>query len=179
MAHLMSEQKTGRFAMWTAFIVLLTAVVSLVATVINLLDQREKAHETIRNLQAQLQTIGGTYEWQWAGDRWIGGVTISNDGNGQLRAATDLKQQCRNGWVDFMKGEGPVHQENGGLRLEISAQVTNHDWDCNVTHTAQNLVTGFLQPTVAFAGPAQWTENGKQSSGDMVLVRYTSSRRLY
>jgi len=179
MAQEKPEQKTARMKMWTAFIVLLTALLSLLVAVASLPVERDKAHERIRDLQAQVQTIGGTYEWQWAGDRWIGGVTISNDGSGHLKAAVDLKQQCRDRWVEFMKGEGPVYQENGGLNLEISAHVTNHDSDCNVIHAAQDVVTGLLQPTIAFAGPVQWIENGRKSTGDMMLVRYTSSHKSY
>ncbi|MBZ5509705.1 MAG: hypothetical protein LAN70_00895 [Acidobacteriia bacterium] len=178
MAEGTTEHKTEKIKMWTAIFALFLAVISAFTAVAALID-RSKAQATIRDLQAQLQTIGGKYEWQWAGDRWIGGLTITNDESGRLRAKVDVKQRCRDTWVEFMKGEGPVYQQDGGLRLEISSQVTNHDYGCNVTHTASPTVSGFLQPTIAFAGPVKWKENGQEGPGDMVLVRYTSSNKIY
>ena len=129
----------------------------------------------VRDLQQQVQTMRGIYEWQWAGDRWLGRITISSDQSGQLRAMVSAKQHCQDKWVDFMEGQGPVFQQNGDLRVEISAHTKMHDYNCQITHEGNPIITGDLQPVAAFAGTVIWRENGQESPGDMVLVKYTSS----
>jgi hypothetical protein len=156
----------------------IAALVGLVGTIFTALvgykihsDDQSK----VRDLQQQVQTMRGIYEWQWAGDRWLGRITISSDQTGQLRAMVSAKQHCQDKWVDFMEGQGPAFQQNGDLRVEISAHTKMHDYNCQITHEGSTTITGDLQPVVAFAGTVIWRENGQESPGDMVLVKYTSS----
>jgi hypothetical protein len=77
-------------------------------------------------------------------------------------------------------GEGPATQQSdGSLHIDITAQVTSYDYDCKTLHSGQDQIVGDLQPVPALAGSISWTENGKSSPGDMVLVKYKSTRSLF
>lgn len=129
--------------------------------------------------QAKLRQPGnfaGVYEWQWAGEGWLGYLNVDARGfahlemkkwiacGGTTRAISYLKQQ----------GDGKADVNDDGTEMVVSIPVRFAiiDSACNITGLG-NLITlrGTLSRKVAFAGPIEYQTQDASPIGDMVLVK--------
>ncbi len=171
----MPSDKKG--TIWAAIIGLIgTVIVAALGFYQHQLDRAQ-----IQSLQKQVQAIVGTYEWQWAGDRWRVVAKIFSNQVGPFNIALEGKQKCpNNAWKDFLKGDGTAYQQmDGSLKLDVTAKVTSYDYDCLNSHLAQDTIRGDLFSVPALAGRIEWTENGQSQEGDMVLTKYISRGTIW
>jgi hypothetical protein len=140
----------------------------------------------------------GRFEWQWAGQNWIGYITFKENREGQVEAKIDVHKifkRQRDGEQTFVTGplvfrsiegeRGNVVLHNDYVELKNLTVTKNHfGWiqttpnteieGITVDSTSIEILNSDLYPITAFAGRVRYNNpvTGKVCEGDMVLVRY-------
>jgi hypothetical protein len=128
--------------------------------------------------------ISGDFEWQWAGENWIGSVQIVEERNERV-AKVDMKSLRKefqpNGSFTyhldqfFRFAKGTVDGDRDGFKLSIE-----------LVHSKTNQrlqLDAELKPVLAYAGIARYRlkdgidQNG--GTGDIILVRHRSPARSW
>jgi hypothetical protein len=130
----------------------------------------------------------GDYEWQWAGDNWLGSVKFQSLSNGSVSSAIDLrvlKPDPRNGnnyqiikaFESDTEGSASVGQQSM-ISLHLPVLVSPEYRKIHHLSSAHIDIDAELQPVEAFAGRVRY--NGDQTTtGDIILVRYRSETRKW
>jgi hypothetical protein len=128
------------------------------------------------------ENVFGEYEWQWAGENWIGKVFLAkNDAGNKINLDVNILQkiwqdslvQIRNcGRVMYSTKDGNLVLNNGNIEFA--------DLECKRMRPGivENIdLSGTLYPITAFAGKIKYTDRDKNtfSEGDMVLVKHKYS----
>ena len=168
---------------WTAVLVALIGALGLslqayISKRVEVSEQRER----IERLQAQLEQVDGTFEWQWAGDGWRGFVKIEQDASGNRTARVDIKKYCGGAYkgpVMLSSSPGVVTGDVRGFTLMLPVTSYRYDSNCQQTGTGPVILRAKLAPVRAYAGLVEYeVKDGVGTSlGDMVLVGYVSGIR--
>lgn len=137
--------------------------------------------QTINRMESQpgkTASTEGTYEWQWAGDRWKGYVTVDRDGIASIditkfaecagvRKQLPLLDQDGNAKMMFLPNSTKIH-------VSIPVRFIIYDDKCNKTgyESPSRVLDGYLDQKIAYAGTINYmigSHPGKP--GDMVLVK--------
>jgi hypothetical protein len=122
----------------------------------------------------------GEYEWQWAGDNWLGHIYVDNDGSAKIYMSKWLQCGNEKKRVSLLnqtdKGTVEVVEHLTKLRVRFPVQFLKYDANCNVVGSYDpTVLAGDLNRTSAFAGVIQYQNKVGTSLGDMILVKgYTS-----
>ncbi|HEY6253900.1 MAG TPA: hypothetical protein VI685_28420 [Candidatus Angelobacter sp.] len=161
--------------------IFVTASTTLIPAYWKYSSDQQTAQQTIDKLQKQpgkVSTAQGTYEWQWAGDRWKGYVTVDGDGAASIsmmmyadcpggRRKLQLLEQQGNGKVTLLDDSTRVH-------VSIPVQFITYDDKCNKTgyEPNQKVLDGYLDQKIAYAGPIGFRATAQGGSpGDMILIK--------
>jgi hypothetical protein len=132
--------------------------------------------------------LTGDYEWQWAGDNWLGSIKFQKLSNGSMSSAIDLrvvKPDPRNGnnyqvikaLESDVEGTASVGQQSV-ISLHLPVLVTPEYRKIHHVSSAHIDIDAELQPVEAFAGRARYVGD-ETTSGDIILVRYRSEARKW
>ncbi len=141
--------------------------------------------------QIYAKSIYGNFEWQWAGENWIGIVSIKKNEDNKTIAEVDMKKFIKKQRVEG-KGEyeaiqlmqntseGSIVGNKDGFKLKLPVRKNILDENNNIIgETSQNIEAN-LVPIEAYAGIANYIyQDGSIARGDMILVRYNSGIRFY
>lgn len=120
----------------------------------------------------------GRYEWQWAGEGWLGYVTI--EANGRAHLDSMVEYATCNGVPKILtkvrkSGDGKANLDKSRRELEVEIPVTfiQYDEGCKEDHLRETVLKGTLLWHPAYAGPVDYIDknSGLAGIGDMVLVR--------
>jgi hypothetical protein len=145
---------------------------------------------------------GGKFEWQWAGQNWIGNLEFKRGSNNEITAWLDLNKYLGTEAVsDVMRTSQPgqVKLSNGYIEISdlrvkmsefelvpIGADGKSIEGISKKTTSIKVLSITNLRPVVAFAGVINYQhreagENDRivnEGTGDIVLVKYSSGKRF-
>jgi len=124
----------------------------------------------------QLRLVDGSFEWQWAGERWYGEVTITTDENHERIATVEVntidKVEREDGTEYRLVSEPVLESRRGvwrgdrrGFTLDVAAVQSIGEMKVPVDLEAE------LYPVEAYAGIVKF--KGREQAceaGDMVLV---------
>jgi len=154
-------ERTRRHRWWLATIWILAIVVCGLTPVI----------------QKHLWVVDGTFEWQWAGEKWYGTVTIGTGKDGERTAAAKLSEVTKE-----VKGDKVTYALKAIPVLESrSGKFHGDKRHFNLTIYADQMVKGKkvpvdleadLNPIEAYAGIVRFVGNGQScAAGDIILVK--------
>jgi hypothetical protein len=129
-----------------------------------------------RQKQRQPGNFAGVYEWQWAGDGWLGYLNVDRNGYTHLEMKKWTICGGTTKMVSLLKQEGEgkavVNDEGTEMVVTIPVRPAIVDSACYVKGLG-NVVTlrGTLSRKVAFAGPIAYQTSEAAPIGDMVLVK--------
>lgn len=132
----------------------------------------------------ETRRVYGQFEWQWAGEGWIGTVSIKKNDEGKDVAELSMKQVVNvNGKystkpVLVSTEEGRIEGDSDGFRLE--SRVRKNIYDNGEEKVMLQTLKADLVKVEAYAGTVRYeSSDGKMQNGDIVLVRYKSGVSLY
>ena len=120
--------------------------------------------------------FAGVYEWQWAGDGWLGHVSVNRDGFAHMEMNKSMVCGGTTRMVRYLQQEGDgkakVNDEGTEMTVAIPVRFAKIDSACNITGlTNQVTLQGTLSRKMAFAGPIEYKTAEGAPIGDMVLVK--------
>lgn len=143
----------------------------------------------VSELRAKLDNrsgLAGDFEWQWAGDNWLGSVTFQTLAGGGITARTQMrvvKADPHNlrvfrdavAFLSAADGSATVGQD-GTITVHLPVTVTP---EYQKSHHADKavIIDAELKPVDAFAGRVRYL--GDNTTGDVILVRYKSDVRKW
>lgn len=131
--------------------------------------------------------VTGEFEWQWAGENWLGYVKISVDENNTSQSIAKIKMEkvFKYGKPgDTMRpreqikvfessNPGSLIGDKDGFKLTLP--IKRHQFDKNnkeIKPTYERLEAE-LKPAEAYVGSVNYNyEGGGQGSGDIILIRH-------
>jgi hypothetical protein len=157
-------------------------------------DLRERTSE-IETLKSQLQLstktrspsiedIFGSYQWQWAGENWIGKVTIERKENGasariKLGVIT-VKKIMKNGKTATFNDAKPHFASTSDGRVTLNKEgkfslfmpIQHAHLPMEQKRDQRLVLEAELSPVVAFAGTVKYQFDDDTSTGDLILIGY-------
>jgi hypothetical protein len=149
-----------------------------------------KLSQQVEDLKKKLDNrsaITGDYEWQWAGDNWLGSVTFQNLANGNISARLDMRSVKHNSRTHGLESTPLFRSANDGsatvtaantLRLTLPMEMTPQFLKMHPSSPSHVLLNAELQPVEAFAGRVQYT-GADVTTGDIILVQYRTDERRW
>jgi hypothetical protein len=148
--------------------------------------------QEVKKLKGQLEnrsTLAGDFEWQWAGDNWLGSLKFTNLANGTISARTEMRavtadpQTQGRTYLDrpafHSEVDGSVTMNgNSGFILHLPIAVSAEYLKKHHTHSRVVMLDGELKPVDAFAGKIRYLGD-EGGLGDIILVRYGSNLRRW
>jgi len=122
----------------------------------------------------------GRYEWQWAGEGWIGYIDVEKNGSAQIEMGRYIT--CGNAQKKL-----PLLQQSGAakvegiegltkLRVSIPVKFVNYDASCDRIDLGETtILEGVLVRTPAFTGQIQYRRKDGAGLGDMILIKGVTS----
>lgn len=148
--------------------------------------------QQVASLKQKLEnrsSLAGDYEWQWAGDKWLGSLTFTGLSNGDIRARTEVRAinySVVNGvskmstlWQFRSDVDGSASVQGGTtLLLHLPVEVSSEYMRSHHTFAKRINLDAELHPVEAFAGRIQY-RGDVSAQGDIILVKYRSDARTW
>ena len=133
----------------------------------------------------KLDIANQKYEWQWAGENWVGHLNTGRDGTASIDISKWHKE-CGGVLLEpppFLvsddsgsNGSNSVKESLDGTELNVNLKVKNTG-DVRCPDDEIRTIKGKLTRTQAWAGRVEYTyQNRTSTKGDMILVNYQSNR---
>jgi len=149
-----------------------------------------KLQQQVVDLKQRLESrskLAGDFEWQWAGDNWLGSVKFENLADGTIKASVDTRAvrpdpqfKSYQDTLEFRsveQGSANVSDQRV-VSLHLPVQVSQEYMKRRHTTQKNVILDAELQPVDAFAGRVKYVGD-KTIIGDMILVRYNSDVRKW
>ena len=150
------------------------------------------------SIEEMLLQDNGRFEWQWAGQNWIGNVEFQRGSNNEITASLDVNKVIgTRGVVDVMRTSQPGKVKLSDGYIDISdLTVSKNDFDLvpidsrssiegtsKLATSSKILSITNLRPVVAFAGAIKYQHREdertvNEGTGDIVLVKYASGAKF-
>jgi len=119
-----------------------------------------------------------SYEWQWAGEGWLGHISVDKNGHARVKDMTKHFVTCSGKPVtrqlvgQSQDGTAELLDNGRKLRVKIPVQFIYYDENCTEKSRDERTLTGSLDWYPAYAGAVDYTTNkGVSFPGDMVLIK--------
>jgi len=144
--------------------------------------------------QIHAKNVYGTFEWQWAGENWVGVVKIEKNKEGRtiaevcMNKAFKTQQNEDRGEYEIKKqvlassSEGSIYGNKDGFKLilPVRKKIFAEERKVKEVREIHQTLEANLAPVEAYAGIVEYiSQDGSVARGDMILVRYKSGIRLY
>ncbi len=147
----------------------------------------------VKDLKAKLDnrsSIAGDFEWQWAGENWLGSVKFKSLTNGTISAASDMRAVTADPRTELRTYiirpvfhspvEGSVTVNGSSFTLNMPVTVDQQYLRMHHKTSKNVVLDAELQPVDAFAGRVRYLGDEAQPlTGDIILVRYRSDVRKW
>lgn len=151
-----------------------------------------RLEQQVKELKAQLEnrsSLAGDFEWQWAGDNWLGSLKFTNLANGTISARTEMRAITADPHSQFKTYlTKPAFQSevdgfvtlngNSDFSLHLPIVVSDEYLKKHHNHSRVVMLDAELKPVEAFAGKVKYIGD-QQGIGDIILVRYCSNLRTW
>jgi hypothetical protein len=148
--------------------------------------------QQVKDLRQKLESrskLTGDFEWQWAGDNWLGSVKFQNLADGTTSAVMETrfvkpdpktKFQTLQDTLAFKSAAEGTANVSGQSMISLHLPVTVSPEFLKSHHTGSRsvILDAELQPVDAFAGQVRFIGD-ETATGDMILVRYRSNVRRW
>lgn len=130
--------------------------------------------------------LKGTFEWQWAGENWIGKLEIQSKANGkvqfadlQMNSVVKTNNESSRSYERLLLFQsstpGTVVTTKNGLKIRLPVLAYN-DVEGITNSNEIRTLEGELKLVKAYAGQIKYVyPDGSNKSGDMILVDYKST----
>jgi hypothetical protein len=148
-----------------------------------------RLEQQVQELKAQLENrsnLAGDFEWQWAGDNWLGSLKFMNQANGSITARTEMRvinTGPQSGFRTYPAFQSEVDgfvtpNGNSGFSLHLPIAVSDEYLKKHHNHSRVVMLDAELKPVQAFAGKVRYIGD-QRGIGDIILVRYCSNPRTW
>ncbi len=120
-------------------------------------------------------TAPGRYEWQWAGDGWLGHITVEQDGIAKIymkRYVTcDGKPSERPLLKQSGKGKVELVEHGHSLSVNIPVQFYKYEGCSNKGLLPETVLRGTLGRRAAYAGQIEYSSSFEAPVAGMALIK--------
>ena len=147
-------------------------------------DLERQVNELNKRLENRSE-LAGDFEWQWAGENWLGSVKFQNLANGHIAANVDMRTikydpkggAVRDAFLFRSDTEGSAAVNGSKILLNLPVELSPQYLKVHPS-SSHIVLDGELEPVDAFAGRVRY-RGDKTTTGDIILVRYRSDARRW
>jgi hypothetical protein len=138
----------------------------------------EKAKQIVQDNGERFNLREGHYHWEWAGDGWMGDITVSKDSAGQPVATIDVRKYCGSwkhpiGKVIASEGPGSIGRTPEGLpKLLLPVKFTEYGDNCKASGQKSETLQIVLNPKEAYTGSIDYIDASGSQAGKIGLINW-------